>query len=590
MRSVVIATIWCVLSGIGSADDAIPDFAYLPRMVGVADRDLRAALQQNALTFTLQSRPPASEIQLRRRVDADLPYLRGVLESRGYYGHSVDVDLDSGQVPAVVTFDIRTGPQYTLASIDVELIDVADDPTDVRPPRSSLKPGHPATVPDILAEEKRMVRVMRQRGFPFAEVVRRRTDIDHDRHTLTVHLGISPGPRARFGGVDVEGLDTVRESFVLKRLTWEPGDTYDERQGDRLESRLLHSGLFSEARVERAPALEPDGSLRLRVHVAERKHRTIRLGVGYRTDIGVGTRVFWEHRNVFRRGNRLRTSGTYSRIELSNETTFEISDFLRPEQSLVFGYRVGDDDPDAYFSRSAQFVVTLVMPIMATNYTLSVGAADKYSEVTQLGETDHFNLLFFPAVFEWDARNDRLDPQTGTQFVLGLTPFQDTNEADLQFVRGIIGGSGFIRIPWWRSIVVALRANAGVIEGARRRQIPADERFYSGGGGSVRGYEYQAVGQQIDGTPIGGKSLLEVSTELRMRHTESIGSVVFVDGGMVFAESVPSSDEELQWGAGLGFRYFTGIGPFRFDIAVPVNKRKGIDEDFQFYISLGQAF
>lgn len=293
---------------------------------------------------------------------------------------------------------------------------------------------------------------------------------------------------------------------------------------------------------------------------------------------------------MFGRGNRLQTSGTYSKIELSNQSTFEISDFLRPEQLLVFGYRVGDDDPDAYSSRSAQLGATLVMPIVTTNYTLSVGAAHKYSEVTQLGNTDTFNLFFFPVVFQWDARNDRLDPRAGTQFLVGLTPFQDAGDTDLQFVRSIIGGSGYIRIPGWPSTFLALRANAGVMEGAGRFDIPADERFYSGGGGSVRGYAYQAVGPRIDGTPIGGKSLLEVSTELRFRHTESIGSVVFVDGGTVFADSVPASDEELQWGVGLGFRYFTGIGPLRVDVAVPVNKREGIDDNFQFYISLGQAF
>jgi translocation and assembly module TamA len=126
--------------------------------------------------------------------------------------------------------------------------------------------------------------------------------------------------------------------------------------------------------------------------------------------------------------------------------------------------------------------------------------------------------------------------------------------------------------------------------GAERDEIPADERFYAGGGESIRGFPFQSVGPLVDEDPIGGRSLLEFSLELRFKVTDKLGLVGFLDGGSAFESTFPDLDETLRWGTGLGVRYFTPIGPLRLDVAVPLNKRDEIDDDFQIYLSLGQAF
>src|SRR3546814_8566547 len=85
--------------------------------------------------------------------------------------------------------------------------------------------------------------------------------------------------------------------------------------------------------------------------------------------------------------------------------------------------------------------------------------------------------------------------------------------------------------------------------------LPASRRFYAGGGGSIRGYEYQLVGPlDDDENPFGGTSLVELGGELRVRVTETIGVVPFVDGGTVYDDPWPSGDETLRWAAGLGLR------------------------------------
>jgi translocation and assembly module TamA len=139
-------------------------------------------------------------------------------------------------------------------------------------------------------------------------------------------------------------------------------------------------------------------------------------------------------------------------------------------------------------------------------------------------------------------------------------------------------------------LVLAQRVAMGALWGAERKDIPADERFLSGGGGSVRGFAYQLVGElDEEKNPLGGRSLFEFANEVRYRIRENIGIVSFVDTGAVYPSSFPSFDS-LQIGAGFGLRYITSIGPLRFDVAVPVNKRKGIDDSFQVYLSIGQAY
>ena len=77
--------------------------------------------------------------------------------------------------------------------------------------------------------------------------------------------------------------------------------------------------------------------------------------------------------------------------------------------------------------------------------------------------------------------------------------------------------------------------------------------------------------------------------QARFRVTEHIGIVPFIDGGMVYEEEYPRLFRDFQWGAGLGLRYFTPIGPVRLDVAVPLEK-KSDDRGYQIYISIGQSF
>ena len=140
------------------------------------------------------------------------------------------------------------------------------------------------------------------------------------------------------------------------------------------------------------------------------------------------------------------------------------------------------------------------------------------------------------------------------------------------------------------SFVLAGRVAAGTIVGADLTQVPADRRFYAGGGGSIRGYAYQAAGPRDKlNEPTGGLSKVEASIEARLKITESFGLAAFMDSGAAFTSSMPGQGGLWYTGVGAGVRYLTPVGPLRLDVAVPLKRISG-EPSFGVYIGLGQAF
>ena len=140
-------------------------------------------------------------------------------------------------------------------------------------------------------------------------------------------------------------------------------------------------------------------------------------------------------------------------------------------------------------------------------------------------------------------------------------------------------------------LVLAVRGSIGALGGVSRDDVPADERFYAGGGGSIRGIGFDLAGPlDDDDKPFGGRSVIEGSVELRTRWGENFGAALFLDAGTVDTTAFPSLQERVLFGAGPSLRYFTPVGPIRFDIGFPLNPRKGVDSAYQLYFSIGQAF
>ena len=171
-----------------------------------------------------------------------------------------------------------------------------------------------------------------------------------------------------------------------------------------------------------------------------------------------------------------------------------------------------------------------------------------------------------------------------------VTPYLESLGSTISFYSITARHAQYVALDDARDFVLAGRAAIGSIIGASTSNVPADKLLYAGGSGSVRGYALQQIGPLDSANdPVGGRSMIEVGAELRWRVYGDFGIVPFIDGGQVYDTETPDFAQELQWAAGLGFRYYTPIGQIRADIAFPLNPRSS-DDRFQVYFSLGQAF
>ena len=557
---------------------------------GVDDPDLSKLLEQVSQAKQLVDRPPPSLIRLRQRAEADRPRLQEALRSRGYYDAEISVAIDTHAKPARVLFGVTPGPLYHFHDVKIDV--TPPTPTLKVPSLKKLKiaPGEPAVAQTILDAESALLARTRAQGHALAKLGQRQAVVDHNRRAMDLTLVVQPGPVVRFGEIRIDGLETVNEGAVRRRLPWQAGEVITPERIEDGRTALFDSELFSTVMIDLGTTAGADDQLPVTVHLRESKHRSVGVGASYRTDEGLGGNVSWEHRNLFGNGERLQFELDGSFIGTHLTGNFRKPDLWRRDQALIAGTELAYDNTDAYDSRSASARIGLERRL-AKGMTISAGPAFRAADVKDVnGDDDFFGLVSLPVIWQWDRSNNKLNPTKGGRFLVQNEPFVDVIGNDLVFNKAQASYTHYLKVIEQPGVVLAGRGALGTLVGASREDVPADLRFYAGGGGSVRGFKYQSAGKLDDhNDPLGGRSLVELSGEVRMRLTETIGAVAFVDAGTAFGPSVPDFSESLRIGAGPGLRYFSPIGPVRLDVGIPVNRRPS-DDTFQLYVSLGQAF
>jgi translocation and assembly module TamA len=557
---------------------------YVPTLEGSPDNAEQAIMLESA-TFARKDSPPRTRALLRKRVRDDIPGMLSILQALGYFKARIKTDIETDKSPAVVAIRILPGPLFTFDRVTLAGIDRETSPS---PEKLGISPGFPATAERIRNAEARILTRLGRQGYPFARIDSRDVVADHARNRVNIAWDILPGTRCVFGEMRISGLSTVKTSLVKSRTAWQQGDTYDSDLVDKTRMDLLRSGLFGSVTVEHASAPSPDRTLPMYIEVKERTHRTIKAGLEYATDTGPGGSFSWEHRNLLGQGELLRTQVGINGVEQGADVRLVL-----PERfglwSLTTEGGITRKETDAYDSRSITAGATLDRNLTSW---LRLGGGMRYrvNRVTDSdGDEETYGLLSFPVFAKADRGIPLLDPTSGWRLSGELAPYVDTLGQNISFFKSRIQGSTYLPL-YTKKLILALRGLYGSIGGTGLQNIPADERFFVGGGGSVRGYGYQKAGElEDDDTPIGGLSAVECSAELRIRFTDTWGGVLFMDGGKAFEDSIPQDMTDLFWGVGGGVRYFTPIGPVRVDVGLPL-ERRGDDAPFQVYVSIGQAF
>lgn len=587
--------------------------AYTVEVADSGDAGLNAAINALSQLVALRERAPTDAGGVLARAEGDRTRLARALESEGYFGGSIGFELageplgapglaerlDAATGPIAIRLIPVAGERYRIGRIDIAATAAAEaGPVAVAATAPfDLAAGDPARAAPILAAEQTLLNRLLAAGHPLAVVAAREAVVFHDRREMELSWRFAPGPEAVFATPDVTGTERVDPDFVRQQAARLGGVRFSPAALEAARAELMRLGAFGTVRARAGERLDALGRLPVTFAVTERPRRAIAFGLGYETNYGISVRASWEHRNLFGRAERLRIEGEVARIGQGGEAgdaTYRLGVSLRqpgvPTTDDALTYSVGGvrERLDAY-DRDAVFGSVLLERRLSPRLTVRTGPVFELGADGPPGGTlTSYQIAGVTGGGRWDFSDNLLDPSRGWRLDASITPSVSISEQQ-PFAPLRATGSVYLDVLGDRFGVLALRGSVGSLLGANVSTVPRYQRYYAGGGGSVRGYDYQSIGPRDDrNRPSGGASLVELSAEWRQRLWRDLGAVAFVDAGSVTSGSAPDT-RELRIGAGVGVRYRTPIGPLRADIGVPLIKQEG-NSAFGLYVGIGQAF
>ena len=545
---------------------------------------------------------PFDQLKSQRRSyikQQQLQHLTSIIHSQGYFNPLVTGRIKKIDEQRQIIFKVNFGEVYHIGEVKVLPV-VGEQGRHIHLPdlkSLTLQPKKIARAERILATESEIKSHVAASHCLLTLNIFHEVKIDHQKKTLDVSFKVVPGPEASFGMLRYEGLESVSRKHMDQYTNIKRGECFRREKLTQARLALRKSGLFTGVLVHVGESVSEQGEVDIIWEVTERPHRTIKLGLNYSSDLGLGLNAGWEHRNLFSHSEKLSTSLSLAEFSRSLDAELSRPFFIREDQTLKLGIDLDEENSEAFES----FEVTLSASVereLNKNWLAGIGAKYGLSHVEDKvqEEVEDFALLRFPMYGAWDSRDNLLNPKSGSVVRMEIAPYIDTLDDDIAFTRVELKSSYYYGFSWFgnKTSVFAMRAALGGIAGDETLTIPATERYYIGGGGSVRGYDYQSVGLLDENQdPVGGRSYFETSLEMRLPIYQQYGLVTFVDGGALFDKTTPNVDpthDDMQWGAGLGLRYYTAFGPLRLDVAAPLDRREDIDDQYQIYISVGEAF
>lgn len=594
----------------------VPDpetkIAYVPELEGAPTDAMDALMRESLAIFRRQEEGAQSLAFLRRRAQGDIDTAQTILRSRGFYEAEVTVSVTDGaaaggaadgtaggatadggpETPvATATLTIEPGRRFVLARHDLVLEGAgATPPPDFDAAELGSPVGRGARAAEIQAAEQAAVARLRADGRPYARFESRDAVADLEAATIEVTSRIAAGPFYTYGPLSFSGAPNVEDDYLASYRTWAEGAPISEPEITAFQRELTDTGLFRLVSVTPPEDPPPGDTAPIGVRLEEAPFRTIGGSLRFSTDEGPAARATFEHRNLFGANETLTLEAEASIDQQIAGATYLEPQYLRPGQDFLAGLELRRIDDDRFDELGATITAGLQREL-GERWTVGAGGLLEFSVIDDTGEDRTAILGGIPVFASYDGTESELDPTRGQRLRLSATPFLGQfDEALTTFLVLEARGSAYQDILGDGRFVFAERARLGSIVADELDDVPPTRRFYSGGGGSVRGYEQDLIGP-LDrmNDPTGGLSVAEVGLEFRGRIWQDIGGVVFLDGGIVGEDSVITGDEDFLVAAGTGLRYYSPVGPIRLDVAFPLNGHD-VDDSFQVYFSIGQAF
>lgn len=547
----------------------------------------------------------------------DTATLKKYYNDKGYLDAQVGyrTELADNQSDVTVIFQISEGVQYIIKSVEYVGNTVVSSDEIAAMLKSNV--AAPIDADALKADRQKLVDHYGSMGYIYAEVVTSHV-FDEEAGYVNLTINIKEGEQYHFGRIVVRGNQYTKDKVIRRELRFYPEQVYDSVAAKKAEQRLVETRLFSEATI--TPQGETPGVRDALVDVTEAQTANILFGVGVTTNNGVVGSISLEQRNfdIFDwprsskelfSGKAFRGAGQTMRLQIEpgTELTRGRIEFREPylfDKDIGFGTGayVFQRDRDEYDEQRIGFYVSL-------DKRFREGILEDWA-VEAASRFEHVDI----SDVEWLSARE-IEDAKGTSWLTSLKGSLVRDKTDSLWLpsrgnrlklsyeqAGVYGGDWtfgkalgemdqyftLYRDTFERKHVLHLGLNMGQIFG----DAPVFEKFYGGGIGSMRGFEFRGISPRagIRDDRIGGDFMLTTTTEYSFPLVgETLRGVTFLDMGTV-EEDFGIDD----WRAAVGFgvrvyiKYFGPI-PLAFDLAFPIAK-DGDDDEQIFSFSFGTTF
>lgn len=445
-------------------------------------------------------------------------------------------------------------------------------------------------------------------GFAFVQV--EISDISLDRTNKTAEIiyaiNLDKVIKIRNTIINIKSKKSPKllEQFIRNRITWKTGEYYDPKKINYFQDDLVKYDLFASSNVSLSNPIQDNKNPEyvysdIIVDLEEAPLRSVQAGGQLSTSRIFNILAGWKHYNIDGKGSTLEMLGNIAKDEQTIKVEHNYYDLLVRRQKLSTQAKFTREDETSYnllkyglnsmlWQSAGRFFEWGIGGLVETSKTIDkVVTDDKLIN----SNVDYVQTFGIPIGIKFDLTDNNLDPHRGIRADASVTPLFSKKTNYSRFLGALYGYFNIGKNYTNYGIVCVPYIRYGKMFG-NTELITRDKMFFAGGANSVRGYGEKKIGPLLNRIPYGGLSLMELGLECRFRFNDTIGATFFIESGTVYNQNKPQN-----WlaGWGIGFRYYTMIGPIRLDIAFPTKRRKDhknkyIDSLFNIYIGIGQAF
>lgn len=528
----------------------------------------------------------------RAKLNADIETLRSYYLARGYLEVKVDstqVAISPNKQDIAITINITEGERFIVSSIKINGNYLGKD--DEFKSLITIQPGEAYNAARVAQTTKAFTDYFGNFGYAFARV-EALPEVDRVNNRVALVLQADPSRRAYVRRVNVAGNSRTRDEVVRREFRQFEAAWYDGEKIKRSRDRVDRLGYFKEVSFETTEVPGSLDQIDLTLNVVEKPTGSFSIGAGYSSAESFSFSFGLKQENVFGSGNYLgleintsktnrvisfntvdpyfttdgvsRSLNFYHRSATPPTETGASYDLLTSGAGIQFGVPFSESDT-VYFGGSLER--TTIRPGSATPAAYLV-YANQYGYAS--------STIPLTAAWSRDSRDSALVPSVGR--------FQRVG-AEL----ALVGDARYARlnmqmqeyVPLGRGFTLALNGELGLGKGLSGRMFPVFKNFYSGGLGSVRGFEQGTLGpHDVTGSLIGGAKKITLNAELiapvpGAGNDKSLRLYGFMDVGNVFGETEKFSVSDLRASVGLGVSWISPVGPLRIAVARPLRKFAG---------------